>query len=271
MINTGNDIVEKENAISTDGFKKSIELKKVYFSYGDDREGYTLSDINFTINKGEKVAFVGATGSGKTTLVNLIPRFYNVSKGTISIDGTNINDMKIGNLRNLFGYVTQESFLFNDTISNNIAYGSRGTDRNHIEQACHVANASEFVEKLPHKYDTVISNYGANFSGGQRQRLCIARAIVGNPELLIFDEATSALDSEAENKVQEAINNATKDKTLLVIAHRLSTILNSDKIVVIKDGRIEAMGKHKELLESSKEYHKLYTLQFKNSVEGELE
>ena len=271
VINTGNDIVEKENAISTDGFKKSIELKKVYFSYGDDREGYTLSDINFTINKGEKVAFVGATGSGKTTLVNLIPRFYNVSKGTISIDGTNINDMKIGNLRNLFGYVTQESFLFNDTISNNIAYGSRGTDRNHIEQACHVANASEFVEKLPHKYDTVISNYGANFSGGQRQRLCIARAIVGNPELLIFDEATSALDSEAENKVQEAINNATKDKTLLVIAHRLSTILNSDKIVVIKDGRIEAMGKHKELLESSKEYHKLYTLQFKNSVEGELE
>jgi ABC-type multidrug transport system fused ATPase/permease subunit len=268
VLNREDEIIESEEALRIDGFHQDIQLKNVSFAYGQERTDKVLSDINLTIKQGEKVAFVGATGSGKTTLVNLIPRYYDVTSGVIQLDGKPINEIAIKDLRRLFGYVTQESFLFNESIAYNISYGSTDVSTDDIRQACEIANASEFIDKLPDGYDTIISNYGANFSGGQRQRLCIARAIVGNPKILIFDEATSALDSEAELKVQEAIDRATADKTLLVIAHRLSTILKSDKIVVIKNGTIDAVGKHDALLNSNSEYTKLYNLQFNNQQDA---
>lgn len=269
ILNTKTAIKEKQKAELITGFYKNIELDNVDFAYDSKRDAMALSGVTLTIEKGEKVAFVGATGSGKTTLVNLLPRFYDVNKGEIRIDGKNVKDIKISDLRKLFGYVTQDSFLFNETIAYNVAYPLEKIDIEKVINACEVANATEFIEKLPQKYDTMISNYGANFSGGQRQRLCIARAIIGDPDILIFDEATSALDSEAEVKVQDAINKATKEKTLVVIAHRLSTIINSDKIVVVKDGKIEALGKHEELMRKCGEYKKLYDLQFQDQNQKE--
>jgi subfamily B ATP-binding cassette protein MsbA len=261
ILNQREALPEREQAVAIDTFTEAIEFKDVTFRY-NEAEKPVLERINLRIAKGEKVAFVGATGSGKTTLINLLPRFYDIESGTLTIDATDIKDFRIASLRKLFGYVTQDSFLFNDSIANNVAYGAEKTDMERVITACQTANASEFVEKLPQGYETVIANYGANFSGGQRQRLCIARAIYNDPDILIFDEATSALDSEAENKVQEAITRATANKTLAVVAHRLSTILNSDKIVVLRDGKIDAVGSHDELLRDNKEYSKLYHLQF---------
>lgn len=261
VLDTVPEISESPDAVSISEFEDSIKISNLNFSYNND--GKVLSDINIEIKKGEQVALVGSSGSGKTTLVNLIERFYNPDEGSIDIDGINIKDIKISDLHNLFGTVTQESILFNDTISNNISYGSnKKVTVEDVKKAARIAYADEFIDKLPAGYDTVLSPKGSNLSGGQKQRLCIARAIVGDPPILIFDEATSALDSESEKNVQKAIGRATKDRTVIVIAHRLSTILNSDRIVVMEDGRILEIGTHEELLDSSSKYKYLYDLQF---------
>ena len=261
VLDTVSEISERPDAVSISEFKDSIKISSLRFSYNND--GNVLSDINIEIKKGEQIALVGSSGSGKTTLVNLIERFYNPDEGIIAIDGINIKDIKISDLHNLFGTVTQESILFNDTIFNNISYGSnKKVSAEDVKKAARIAYADEFIDKLPAGYDTLLSPKGSNLSGGQKQRLCIARAIVGDPPILIFDEATSALDSESEKNVQKAIDRATKDRTVIVIAHRLSTILNSDRIVVMEDGRILEIGTHEELLDSSSKYKFLYDLQF---------
>ncbi len=261
ILNQKEDIVNSENPVSKKTFDDSIILKNVSFAY--HQKAVTLKKISFEIHKGEKVALVGSSGSGKTTLVNLLPRMYDVSSGEIFIDGINIKDIDLKDLRTLFGTVTQDSILFSDTIANNIRYGSLAEISDEVvREAARISYADEFVEAMPEKYDSPLQQKGANLSGGQKQRLCIARAIVGNPPILIFDEATSALDTESEQKVQEAIEGATKNRTVIVIAHRLSTVLSSDKIVVLDKGSIVGIGTHKQLLRSCPKYQLLYNLQF---------
>ena len=244
--------------------KTLIKYKNVGFSYNGSKK--VLREINLTINKGEKIALVGSSGSGKTTMVNLLERMYDTTSGEILIDNINIKDIKLQDLRTLMGTVTQESILFADTIANNIGYGTLNKiTQEEIAKAAKIAYANEFIDSLSEKYKTLLHTRASNLSGGQRQRLCIARAIVADPPILIFDEATSALDTEAEMKVQKAIEQATKNRTVIVIAHRLSTILTSDKIVVMDDGKIVGMGKHKELIETCDRYKTLHDLQFNDS------
>ena len=234
------EIKNAENPVQKKSFDNKIVLKNVNFGYKKNNE--VLNNINLEINKGEKVAFVGSSGAGKTTLVNLLPRMYDIDSGEILIDGTNIIQIDLTDLRKLFGTVTQESILFSDTIANNIRYGTLEKISDEVvKKAAQIAYADEFIENLPDKYNEMLHSKGANFSGGQKQRLCIARAIVNNPPILIFDEASSALDTEAEKKVQQAINQATKNRTVLVIAHRFSTVLSADKIVVLDKGKIVAI------------------------------
>ena len=264
ILNRESEITESNTQIRMKTFKKSIEYKNVNFSYNGSEK--VLKEINLTINKGERIALVGSSGSGKTTMVNLLERMYDTTSGEILIDNINIKDIKLQDLRTLMGTVTQESILFADTIANNIRYGTLNkTTQEEIAKAAKIAYADEFIDSLPEKYKTVLHTRASNLSGGQRQRLCIARAIVANPPILIFDEATSALDTEAEMKVQKAIEQATKNRTVIVIAHRLSTILSSDKIVVMDDGKIVGMGKHNELIETCDRYKTLYNLQFKDT------
>jgi subfamily B ATP-binding cassette protein MsbA len=260
------DIVEKDNALGSLTFNEKVEFNDVRFSYSEEEE--ILSGIDLSVNKGEVVAFVGSSGSGKTTLVNLIPRFYDVMDGAIMIDGTDIRDLKLRALREHIGMVTQETFLFNDTIRNNIAYGKKGVDEKRIIEAARAANAHEFIMSFPDGYDTMIGERGVKISGGQRQRLAIARAIWKNPPILILDEATSALDTESEYLVQQALMNLIKDRTTFVIAHRLSTIQNADTIYVLDGGKVAESGKHDELLQSSNIYKKLYEMQFSNGSAG---
>ncbi|MFA6654021.1 MAG: ATP-binding cassette domain-containing protein, partial [Candidatus Delongbacteria bacterium] len=228
-----------------------------------------LKNINLGITKGEKIALVGVSGGGKTTLVNLIERFFDPNEGCIKIDGIDIRQIILKDLHNLFGTVTQESVLFNETVENNIRYGSNNEITiEDVKKAAKIAYADEFIERLENGYQTMLSPRASNLSGGQKQRLCIARAVVGDPPILIFDEATSALDSEAEQNVQKAIEMATKDRTVIVIAHRLSTILNSDRIVVIDKGEISGIGRHDELLKTNGKYKMLYEIQFENNGTG---
>ena len=249
IINKESDIKDSPQAISKKSFDHEILLKDVNFSYDDDNP--VLKDINLSIKKGERVALVGSSGSGKTTMVNLLPRMYDVSSGEITIDGENIKKIKLRDLRLLFGTVTQDSILFSDTIANNIRYGSFEEISDELmKKAAKISYADEFIEQQSKSYKTMLYQKGTNLSGGQKQRLCIARAIVGDPPILIFDEATSALDTESEKKVQMAIEHATENRTVIVIAHRLSTILSSDKIVVLDRGRIVGIGPHKELLDT---------------------
>ena len=242
----------------------SIEFKNVTFQY-EDAEEPVLKNLNFKLNKGEIVALVGPSGGGKSTLVDLIPRFYDPNEGEILIDGINIKNIKIKSLRNLMGIVTQETFLFNESIKNNIAYGLGQYDIDKVIEAAKVANAHNFIMEMPEGYDTVIGERGVKISGGQRQRISIARAILKNPDIMIFDEATSALDNESELLVQEAIERLMVNRTTFVIAHRLSTIRNASRILVIEDGKIVQAGTHDELI-SDKEglYEKLYEMQFRN-------
>ena len=220
-----------------------------------------LRNINLKIGAGEMVALVGVSGVGKSTLADLIPRFYDATSGKITLDGIDIRDLKLESLRSQIGIVTQQTFLFNDTVKNNIAYGDRSKDMDHIIAAAKAAYAHDFITALPQSYDTIIGEMGLKLSGGERQRLAIARALLKNPPILILDEATSSLDSESERLVQDALERLMVGRTALVIAHRLSTIHKADRIVVLVNGDIAEEGTHEELLQLKTEYHKLYTLQ----------
>ena len=260
VLNAKNEITEDTNALSKKDFENEIKITNLHFAYNDKP---VLKNINLTIKKGEKIAIVGKSGSGKTTLVNLLTRMYDADKGEIKIDNINIKRIKLKDLRKLFGVVTQEPILFNMTIAENIAYGTNTEiGMKQIEKACKIAYADEFIEKFPDKYNHKLDNKATNLSGGQKQRLCIARAIAGNPPILIFDEATSSLDTQSEKKVQDALSEAQKNRTVIVIAHRLSTILSSDKIVVMENGKIVCVGTNEELLQNCEIYKNLYDLQF---------
>lgn len=239
----------------------SITFSNVEFRY-DEESNTVLKDINLEIKRGELIALVGPTGTGKTTLVSLIPRFYDASKGNILFDGVNLKEVSFKSLRDQIGIVTQESILFNDTVKANIAYGNQQADQSSIENAARKAFAHQFIEKMPHGYDTVIGDRGFRLSGGEKQRLSIARAILKNAPILILDEATSQLDSESEKYVQEALDELMKGRTVVAIAHRLSTIQRASKIIVLEHGKIVGSGKHEELLADCPLYLRLYAMQF---------
>ena len=258
VLNTENTIKEAPDAIIKETFKSKIEFKNISFKYNNE---YVLEDFSLTVLKGETVALVGQSGSGKSTLANLITRFYDVNKGEILIDGQNIKHMTKKSLRNLMGIVSQDSILFNDTITNNIKLGIQNTQDTAILKASKIANADEFIQNLPQKYNTNIGDGGNTLSGGQKQRLSIARAVLKNPPIMILDEATSALDTESERLVQIALEKMMENRTSVVIAHRLSTIQKADKILVLKKGKIVEQGKHQELLAKKGEYFKLVTMQ----------
>ena len=251
-------ITEKENALEIKDFRNEIEYRNVNFSYGKDD---VLKDINLVIPKGEVIALVGESGGGKSTLVDLLPRFYDVCEGEILIDGHDIRDYKISDLRGLMGIVTQETILFNDTVFNNIAFGMENVSKDAVIEAAKIANAHEFIMEMEHGYDTAIGDRGMNLSGGQRQRLSIARAVLKNPPISILDEATSSLDTESERLVQEALSNVMSQRTSIVIAHRLSTIQHADEIVVLQKGKIIERGQHEELIALNGVYKKLTDLQ----------
>ncbi len=259
VLNTESNIILKENADPINGFENEIEYNKVWFKYQED---FVLSDVNITVKKGQTVALVGQSGSGKSTMIDLMPRFYDVIKGSIKIDGKDIRDLDIYDLRHLLGIVNQEPILFNDTIYNNIAFGLNSTTPKDVEQAAKIANAHDFIMETENGYQTNIGDRGNRLSGGQRQRISIARAILTNPPIMILDEATSALDTESERLVQDAINKLMKDRTSIVIAHRLSTIRNADVIHVLKYGKIIESGNYEELLALNGEFKKLHDIQF---------
>ncbi|MCL2219468.1 MAG: ABC transporter transmembrane domain-containing protein [Chitinispirillia bacterium] len=248
-------------------FNNKIEFSDVNFNYPGCEET-VLKEISFEIKKGSVAALVGSSGSGKTTTLDLLPRFYDITGGKICIDGVDIREMPLPGLRKLFGVVSQETFLFDDTIANNIAYGVPNASKESIISAAKAANAMEFIEKLPLGLDTVIGERGVMLSGGQRQRLSIARALLLNPPVLILDEATSSLDTESERLVQSAINNVMENRTVLVVAHRLSTIRHADLILVLERGKIVERGTHEELLSLNKRYKYFHDIQFSGSAAG---
>lgn len=251
-------IEEKPDAVSISGFQDKIEYRDVSFRYEKD---FVLNHIKLTIPKGKMVALVGPSGGGKSTMVDLLPRFYDVTDGGIFIDGKDLRDLRIDNLRGLMGIVNQETILFNGTIADNIAFGMKDARMEDIMHAAKVANAHEFIEKLEDGYNTNIGDRGIKLSGGQRQRISIARAVLKNPPIMILDEATSALDTESERLVQEALLNLMKNRTSIVIAHRLSTIQHADEIVVINEGKITEQGTHNELLAANGMYSRLCEMQ----------
>ena len=258
--------LNEKNLGEIDGFKQKIQIKNLNFSYSKNSKNI-LSNINLTIKKGEKVALVGSSGSGKTTLTSLLLRFYNYNDGDITIDGNSYNEINTKSVRKLIGLVTQEPILFNDTIKNNITYGSKNIKDKQIEEAAQIAKIDNYISSLDLKYETIIGERGSLLSGGQKQRLSIARAIIKNPPILVFDEATSSLDSQSEKKVQEAIDNLVQDRTVIMIAHRLTTVKNVDKIVVLEEGSIKEIGSHEELLSKNGYYSKLYNIQFRKNNE----
>jgi subfamily B ATP-binding cassette protein MsbA len=261
VLDTEPKIKSPENPIKSDGFRSKIEFKDVCFSYIKGKE--VLHNVNLEVNSGEIVALVGPSSAGKSTLVDLLPRFYDPTSGEITINGIDLKMVDLASLRSLMGIVTQETILFNDTVWNNIAYGHNDASKGQVYEAAQTANAHQFIQQMSDGYQTLIGDRGVKLSGGERQRLAIARAIFKNPQILIFDEATSALDSESEILVQEAIDRMMKGRTTLVIAHRLSTVQHTDKIVVIDQGRIVQIGDHKSLVEKEGLYKKLYQMQFK--------
>jgi subfamily B ATP-binding cassette protein MsbA len=247
-------------------FKEEIRFSNVRFTYPGTSEE-VIHNVSFTVKKGQVVALVGSSGSGKTTILDLLPRFYDISGGGITIDGVDIKGFDLVGLRGLYGIVSQETVLFNDTVQNNIAYGFTGAPLEKVVEAAKAAQAWEFIEKMPQGLATVIGERGVMLSGGQRQRLAIARALLRNPAVLILDEATSALDTESERYVQDAINNLMKNRTALVVAHRLSTIVRADHILVLENGRLTEQGTHEELMKLNKRYKYLYEIQF-GSADG---
>jgi len=252
-------ITEKEGAVSIKSFEEMITYDNVSFAYNKD---LVLKDISFTVTKGQTVAIVGKSGSGKSTLVDMLPRFMDVDKGSISIDGVDIRDIKLRDLRGVMGIVSQNAILFNDSFKNNIAFGSDHNTDEDIERAARVANAHDFIMETPEGYDYTVGEGGSKLSGGQRQRISIARAVHANPPILILDEATSALDTESERLVQDAIEKLMQNRTSIVIAHRLSTVQRADRIIVIDEGRIVEQGSHDELLRNKDGlYTRLYNMQ----------
>jgi subfamily B ATP-binding cassette protein MsbA len=250
--------VDAPDAVTIDSFKNSIRFNGVSFSYADKP---VLNDINIEIEAGQTVALVGPSGGGKSTLMDLIPRFIEPQKGSITIDGLNINKATMNSLRSLMGIVNQESILFNDTIYNNIAFGKPGATPEQVEAAARIANAHNFILSTENGYQTNVGDRGTKLSGGQRQRICIARAVLNNPPIMLLDEATSALDTESEKLVQEALNNLMKSRTSLIIAHRLSTIQNADKIIVLEAGQVVEQGTHHQLIQQNGVYKKLIDMQ----------
>jgi len=256
ILNIKNPMKNKPNSLDKKNFNKDISFKNVSFSYDSSKE--VINDFNLKINKGQTVALVGQSGSGKTTIANLLNRFYDIQKGDINIDGKSLKDIKIKSLRNLMALVTQESILFNDSVYNNILLSKQNATKEEILKAAKIANAHDFITQLPQGYDTNIGDNGNKLSGGQKQRLTIARAVLKNPSILILDEATSALDTESEILVQKALENLMKNRTSLVIAHRLSTIQNADLIIVMQKGKIIEKGSHKELIKKNNGLYKQY-------------
>ena len=259
MMEERNEILDNNGTIKKDEIKGKVEFKNVYFKYS---ETDILKDINLTVKKGETIAFVGPSGAGKTTLINLIPRLHDVYSGKLLIDGINIKDFDVHNIRKHISVVGQNNFLFSGSVFSNIKYGKPDATKEEVVEAAKAAYAHDFIENFEEGYDTDIAERGAKISGGQGQRLAIARAILVDPAILLFDEATSSLDSESEKYVQEAIDNLVENRTTFIVAHRLSTILDADRIVVMDEGKIVNIGSHEELLERSPIYKKLYDIQF---------
>lgn len=266
VLDMHSDIFDKRDALALKPEPHSVRFDHVSFKYENE---YVLEDIDIHAKPGEIIALVGESGGGKSTLVNLIPRFFNINKGTISVDNVDITNVTLSSLRNEIALVTQDSILFNDTIKNNILYGNRHATEDMVVQAAKAAFAYEFVQKLPDKFDTVIGELGNRLSGGEKQRICIARALLKNASILILDEATSALDATAEKLVQKALENLMKGRTTFVIAHRLSTIRYADRILVIDGGKIIEEGTHEELLALHNKYFELYEIQFSGINDNE--
>jgi subfamily B ATP-binding cassette protein MsbA len=256
------EIAEKPGAQKFSKFQQSIVVDNVSFRYPSAPDGFCLDNIQLEVRVGEVVALVGQSGAGKTTLANLVPRFYDVTSGGVLIDGKDVRDLQLASLRAKIGMVAQETFLFNDTVANNIRYGKPEANDEEVHQAARNALADEFIERMPQGYDTVIGERGVKLSGGQRQRLAIARALLKNAPILILDEATSHLDTESEILVQRAMQTLMSNRTVIVIAHRLSTIRRADKIVVLDRGRISEIGSHDELVNHGGIYQRLHGLQF---------
>jgi len=260
MLDSPQIITDKENAIPLETFREKIHFENVSFNYGKGE--FNLKNIDIELDKGQILALVGPSGGGKSTIVDLLPRFYDVTGGRITIDGIDIRDLQMKSLRSLMGIVTQEIILFNDTIANNIAYGQESASMDAVIKAAELAFADGFIKTLPNGYDTIIGDRGVKLSGGQRQRLSIARALFKDPPILIFDEATSSLDTESEVLIQKAIDNLLSGRTVIVVAHRLSTIRNADQILVIENGTIVERGSHTQLIEADGAYKRIHDLQF---------
>jgi subfamily B ATP-binding cassette protein MsbA len=259
LLDTQSSICDKTEAISLPPFQKNIKFNNLSFSY--DGKAEALKNINLTVKAGEVIALVGTSGGGKTTLVNLIPRFFDATSGSITIDDHDLRDVTMESLRSQIAIVSQQTILFNDTVKSNIAYGDPNRSMDEIIAAAKAAHALDFINELPEGFDTVIGESGARLSGGQQQRISIARALLKNAPILILDEATSALDTESEREVQKALENLMKDRTTFVIAHRLSTIRNADRIIVIQDGRIVEEGPHQTLIANKGVYQMLHDRQ----------
>jgi subfamily B ATP-binding cassette protein MsbA len=272
MLDTHSEVKDREGARPLPPLRHGIEFRAVSFEYDDGSDDYVLRDVSFNVRAGQILAIVGLSGAGKTTLVNPIPRFYDVASGGIFVDGEDVRDVSLASLRAQIGIVTQDTVLFDESIAANIAYGRPDASMEQIEAAARAAHADEFIEALPQGYATSIGERGQRLSGGQRQRLAIARALLKDPPILILDEATSSLDAESERLVQEALANLMRNRTAFVIAHRLSTVRRADAIIVLEHGQIVETGRHEELLAiPGGVYAKLYALQLFDKQELEPE